>query len=157
MAISSGKGGVGKSTVAANLAVALATAGHRVGLMDADIYGPNIPRMFGVFERPQVSAERRMQPLEAYGVKLMSLGFIVERDAPAIWRGPIIMKIVTQFLRDVDWGDPGLLPRGPPARAPATRSSRWCRPPTCRGRSSSPRRRKWRWATRSAAPRCSRR
>ncbi len=105
IAISSGKGGVGKSTVAANLAVALARAGHRVGLMDGDIYGPNIPRMFGVFERPQVSAERRMQPLEAYGVKLMSLGFIVERDAPAIWRGPIIMKIVTQFLRDVDWGN----------------------------------------------------
>ena len=104
IAISSGKGGVGKSTVAANLAIALARAGHRVGLMDGDIYGPNIPRMFGVFERPQVSADRRMQPLEAYGVKLMSLGFIVERDAPAIWRGPIIMKIVTQFLRDVDWG-----------------------------------------------------
>jgi ATP-binding protein involved in chromosome partitioning len=105
IAISSGKGGVGKSTVAANLAIALASAGHRVGLMDGDIYGPNIPRMFGVFERPQVNANRRMQPLEAHGVKLMSLGFIVERDAPAIWRGPIIMKIVTQFLRDVDWGD----------------------------------------------------
>lgn len=105
IAISSGKGGVGKSTVAANLAIALAGAGHRVGLMDGDIYGPNIPRMFGVFERPQVTAERRMLPLEAYGVKLMSLGFIVERDAPAIWRGPIIMKIVTQFLRDVNWGD----------------------------------------------------
>jgi ATP-binding protein involved in chromosome partitioning len=105
IAISSGKGGVGKSTVAANLAIALASAGHRVGLMDGDIYGPNIPRMFGVFERPQVTAERRMVPLEAFGVKLMSLGFIVERDAPAIWRGPIIMKIVTQFLRDVDWGD----------------------------------------------------
>jgi len=105
IAVSSGKGGVGKSTVAANLAIALARAGHRVGLMDGDIYGPNIPRMFGVFERPQVSAERRMIPLEAFGVKLMSLGFIVERDAPAIWRGPIIMKIVTQFLRDVDWGE----------------------------------------------------
>jgi len=105
IAVSSGKGGVGKSTVAANLAIALSKAGHRVGLMDGDIYGPNIPRMFGVFERPQVSAERRMVPLEAYGVRLMSLGFIVERDAPAIWRGPIIMKIVTQFLRDVDWGE----------------------------------------------------
>lgn len=105
IAISSGKGGVGKSTVASNLAIALASAGHRVGLMDGDIYGPNIPRMFGVFERPHVNAARRMQPLEAHGVKLMSLGFIVERDAPAIWRGPIIMKIVTQFLRDVDWGD----------------------------------------------------
>ena len=103
IAVSSGKGGVGKSTVAANLAIALAEAGHRVGVMDADVYGPNIPRMFGVFERPPVHGGK-IQPLEAYGVRLMSLGFLVERDAPAIWRGPIIMKIVTQFLRDVDWG-----------------------------------------------------
>ncbi len=104
IAISSGKGGVGKSTVAANLAISLAEAGHRVGVMDADVYGPNIPRMFGVFERPPVVGGR-IQPLEAHGVKLMSLGFLVERDAPAIWRGPIIMKIVQQFLRDVDWGE----------------------------------------------------
>ena len=103
IAISSGKGGVGKSTVSANLAVALARSGQRVGLMDADVYGPNIPRMFGVSERPPV-AGGKIQPLEAYGVKLMSLGFLVERDAPAIWRGPIIMKIVQQFLRDVEWG-----------------------------------------------------
>jgi ATP-binding protein involved in chromosome partitioning len=103
IAISSGKGGVGKSTVSANLAVALAAEGRRVGLMDADVYGPNIPRMFGVSERPPVVGGK-IQPLEAYGVRLMSLGFLVERDAPAIWRGPIIMKIVQQFLRDVDWG-----------------------------------------------------
>jgi ATP-binding protein involved in chromosome partitioning len=103
IAISSGKGGVGKSTVAANLAVALAQAGHAVAIMDADIYGPNIPRMFGVFDKPPVLAGR-IQPLVAHGVKLMSLGFLVERDAPAIWRGPIIMKVVQQFLRDVDWG-----------------------------------------------------
>jgi ATP-binding protein involved in chromosome partitioning len=103
VAISSGKGGVGKSTVAANLAVALAQAGLQVGVMDADIYGPNIPRMFGVNERPAVFGGK-IQPLEAHGVRLMSLGFLVERDAPAIWRGPIIMKIVNQFLRDVDWG-----------------------------------------------------
>jgi ATP-binding protein involved in chromosome partitioning len=103
VAVSSGKGGVGKSTVAANLAVALAAAGHAVGLMDADVYGPNIPRMFGVFDRPPV-IDGKIRPLEAYGVKLMSLGFLVERDAPAIWRGPIIMKVVQQFLRDVDWG-----------------------------------------------------
>jgi ATP-binding protein involved in chromosome partitioning len=104
LAISSGKGGVGKSTVSANLAAALAAAGHRVGLMDADIYGPNVPRMMGVDEKPPVVGGK-IQPLEAHGVKLMSLGFIVERDAPAIWRGPIIMKIIQQFLRDVDWGD----------------------------------------------------
>ena len=96
--------GVGKSTVSANLAVALARAGHAVGLMDADIYGPNIPRMMGVDEKPPVQGGK-IQPLEAHGVKLMSLGFIVERDQPAIWRGPIIMKIIQQFLRDVDWGE----------------------------------------------------
>ena len=104
LAVSSGKGGVGKSTVAVNVAVALAQDGARVGLMDADVYGPNVPRMVGVFDKPPVVGGR-IQPLEAYGVKLMSLGFLVERDAPAIWRGPIIMKIVTQFLRDVDWGE----------------------------------------------------
>jgi ATP-binding protein involved in chromosome partitioning len=104
IAVSSGKGGVGKSTVAANLAVALAQAGFRVGVMDADVYGPNIPRMFGVNERPPVVGGK-IQPLAAHGIKLMSLGLLVERDAPAIWRGPIIMKIVNQFLRDVDWGE----------------------------------------------------
>ena len=104
LAISSGKGGVGKSTVSANLAAALATAGHRVGLMDADIYGPNVPRMMGVFDRPEVR-DGRIQPLVAHGVKLISLGNIVERDAPAIWRGPIIMKVIQQFLRDVEWGE----------------------------------------------------
>jgi ATP-binding protein involved in chromosome partitioning len=103
VAVSSGKGGVGKSTVSANLAVALAASGHSVGLMDADVYGPNIPRMFGIFDKPPV-ADGRIRPLTAHGVKLMSLGFLVERDAPAIWRGPIIMKVVQQFLRDVDWG-----------------------------------------------------
>lgn len=103
IAVSSGKGGVGKSTVAANIAVALCQMGLQVGVMDADIYGPNIPRMFGVSERPLVVGGK-IQPLEAYGVKLISLGLLVERDAPAIWRGPIIMKIVNQFLKDVDWG-----------------------------------------------------
>jgi ATP-binding protein involved in chromosome partitioning len=106
LAISSGKGGVGKSTVSANLAAALARDGHRVGLMDGDIYGPNIPRMMGVGggSKPPIS-EGRIQPLEGHGVKLMSLGFLVERDAPAIWRGPIIMKVIQQFLRDVEWGE----------------------------------------------------
>jgi len=104
IAVSSGKGGVGKSTVAVNLAVGLARSGLRVGVMDADIYGPNIPRMFGLFERPFVVGGR-IQPLEAHGVKLISLGFLVDRDAPAIWRGPIIMKVIQQFLNDVDWGE----------------------------------------------------
>ena len=104
LAISSGKGGVGKSTVSANLAAALAAKGFRVGLMDGDIYGPNIPRMMGIFDKPPVTAGK-IQPLEGHGVKLMSLGFIVDRDAPAIWRGPIIMKVIQQFLRDVSWGE----------------------------------------------------
>jgi ATP-binding protein involved in chromosome partitioning len=103
IAISSGKGGVGKSTVATNVAVSLARSGARVGLMDADIYGPNVPRMMGIDEPPPVENERIL-PLEAHGVKLMSIGFMVARDAPAIWRGPIIMKVITQFLRDVVWG-----------------------------------------------------
>jgi len=103
IAVSSGKGGVGKSTVAVNLAVALAASGARVGLMDADVYGPNIPRMMGVNEPPMVINERII-PLEAHGVKLISLGFLIDRDQPAIWRGPIVMKIITQFLRDVAWG-----------------------------------------------------
>jgi len=103
IAISSGKGGVGKSTIASNLAVALVKAGARVGLMDGDIYGPNIPRMMGVNSPPAVVNEK-IVPLEAHGVKIISLGFLIERDQPAIWRGPIVMKIVNQFLRDVAWG-----------------------------------------------------
>jgi ATP-binding protein involved in chromosome partitioning len=103
IAISSGKGGVGKSTVTTNLAVALAERGSRVGVLDADIYGPNVPRMMGVNAEPPVENEK-IVPLEAYGVKVMSLGFMIQRDQPAIWRGPIVMKIVTQFLRDVAWG-----------------------------------------------------
>ena len=104
IAISSGKGGVGKSTVAVNLAVSLAARGARVGIMDADIYGPNIPRMMGVNEPLQVDEQARIIPLEAHGVKIVSIGFLIERDQPAIWRGPIIMKVITQFLRDVNWG-----------------------------------------------------
>ena len=104
IAVSSGKGGVGKSTVCVNIAVSLAARGARVGILDADIYGPNIPRMMGVMEAPRVVNDRII-PLDAHGVKVMSIGFIIERDQPAIWRGPIVMKILTQFLGDVDWGD----------------------------------------------------
>jgi ATP-binding protein involved in chromosome partitioning len=105
IAVSSGKGGVGKSTVAANLAAGLAARGAKVGLMDADVYGPNIPIMFGVYSRPQVTADERVVPLEAYGVKLMSIGFLLDEDTPAIWRGPIVQGIIRQFLQQVDWGD----------------------------------------------------
>lgn len=103
IAISSGKGGVGKSTVAVNIAVALARQGKRVGIMDADIYGPNLPLMLGVDAAPAVRDDKII-PLEAHGVKVISIGFLIEKDQPAIWRGPIVMKIITQFLRDVQWG-----------------------------------------------------
>ena len=103
IAVSSGKGGVGKSTVAVNLAVSLARSGARIGLMDADIYGPNLPLMLGVNSPPPV-VNQKIIPLEAHGVKVISLGFLIDKDQPAIWRGPIVMKIIGQFLGDVDWG-----------------------------------------------------
>ncbi len=107
IAVSSGKGGVGKSTVATNLAAALAAEGQRVGLLDADIYGPNIPLMFGERRKPVVSGERgaeKIEPLEAHGVRLMSLGFLLEEEQPAVMRGPMIAKILRQFLEQVNWG-----------------------------------------------------
>ncbi len=103
IAVSSGKGGVGKSTVAVNIALSLARMGKRVGIMDADVYGPNLPLMLGVDSAPPVRDEKII-PLEAHGLKIMSIGFLIEKEQPAIWRGPIVMKIITQFLRDVEWG-----------------------------------------------------
>jgi len=103
VAVASGKGGVGKSTVAANLAVSLGRLGHRVGLLDADIYGPSVPMMFGVSGRPVVQGDR-IQPVEKYGIKLMSLGFLLDVDTPVIWRGPMVMRAIEQLLGDVDWG-----------------------------------------------------
>lgn len=104
LAVASGKGGVGKSTVAANLAVALAQTGAAVGLMDADIYGPNIPIMMGVKDRPDTEDDR-IVPLQSHGVKLMSMGFITGDNVPVIWRGPLITKMIQQFLHNVAWGD----------------------------------------------------
>ena len=102
--VGSGKGGVGKSSVTANLAAALAAEGKSVGVLDVDVWGYSIPRMFGVTGRPPVSAERKIIPLEAGGVKVMSIGFFVEEDAAVVWRGPMLHKALTQFLEDVDWG-----------------------------------------------------
>src|SRR5512143_1408211 len=104
IAVASGKGGVGKSTVAVNLAVALAQSGARVGLMDADIYGPNVPTMMGVAHMPAPRGEK-LVPAEAYGVKMMSMGFMVKPGQPLIWRGPMLNSAIRQFLSDVDWGD----------------------------------------------------
>jgi ATP-binding protein involved in chromosome partitioning len=103
VAVASGKGGVGKSTVAVNLAVALALSGHKVGLLDADIYGPSLPRMLGLTRRPEVKGDK-MLPLEAWGVKCMSIGFLVEEETPMIWRGPMVMGALEQMLGQVTWG-----------------------------------------------------
>jgi ATP-binding protein involved in chromosome partitioning len=104
VAVASGKGGVGKSTCSVNLACALKQLGHNVGLLDCDIYGPSIPLMMGIHQRPTISAEQKMVPPSNYGVKLMSMGFLIEGDSPVIWRGPMIMKTVQQFFHSVDWG-----------------------------------------------------
>ncbi len=106
LAISSGKGGVGKSTVAVNLACALAKRGARVGLLDADIYGPSIPRMMGALhQKPELGEHRKLEPIQRLGMKLMSIGFLVDEDLAVVWRGPMLFKAMDQFLRDVHWGD----------------------------------------------------
>lgn len=105
VAVASGKGGVGKSTVAVNIAVALAQSGAQVGLLDADIYGPNVPTMMGVKRLPPQSNSGKLTPAEAYGVQLMSIGFMVKPGQPLIWRGPMLHSAIRQFLSDVEWGE----------------------------------------------------
>ncbi len=104
VAVGSGKGGVGKSTITANLAVALSNAGAKVGLLDADIYGPNIPLMMGISGQPRALNDR-IQPLANFGVKVMSMGFLAAQDTPLIWRGPMLHNVIQQFVRQVDWGE----------------------------------------------------
>jgi ATP-binding protein involved in chromosome partitioning len=104
IAVGSGKGGVGKSTVTVNLAVGLAQSGARVGLLDADVYGPNIPLMMGISGQPR-AINNRIQTLESYGVRLMSMGFLTTEDTPLIWRGPMLHSVIQQFVRQVDWGE----------------------------------------------------
>lgn len=105
IAVSSGKGGVGKSTVATNLAIALSKK-SRVGLLDADIYGPSIPRMMGALhQKPEIGPDQRLAPITRYGIKIMSLGFLIEENSAVVWRGPMLFKAMDQFLRDVNWGE----------------------------------------------------
>ncbi|MGY8667754.1 Mrp/NBP35 family ATP-binding protein [Bradyrhizobium sp. UFLA05-109] len=104
IAVASGKGGVGKSTTALNLALGLRDLGLKVGLLDADIYGPSVPRLTGLHEKPELNEERKMIPLRRFGLSIMSIGFLVEEETAMIWRGPMVMSAVTQMLRDVEWG-----------------------------------------------------
>jgi ATP-binding protein involved in chromosome partitioning len=105
IAVASGKGGVGKSTTAVNLALGLAANGLATGLLDADIYGPSMPRMLGVTEKPESADGKMLKPIEKYGLKTMSIGYIVNEDTPMIWRGPMVSSALEQMLRDVQWGD----------------------------------------------------
>jgi ATP-binding protein involved in chromosome partitioning len=105
IAVASGKGGVGKSTTALNLALGLRDLGLRVGLLDADIYGPSVPRLTGIREKPQLNADKKMIPITRFGLAIMSIGFLVEEDTAMIWRGPMVMSAITQMLRDVAWGN----------------------------------------------------
>ena len=105
IAIASGKGGVGKSTFAVNYAVALKNIGYKVGILDADIYGPSVPRMMGISGKPQANDDDKLVPLESYGVKCMSIGFLISVDTPAIWRGPMVMKALEQMFNGVEWGE----------------------------------------------------
>ncbi|MBB3017808.1 ATP-binding protein involved in chromosome partitioning [Microvirga lupini] len=105
IAVASGKGGVGKSTTACNLALGLKALGLKVGLLDADIYGPSMPKLLGIHGKPRLLENRILEPMEAYGIKVMSIGFLVEEEAAMIWRGPMVMSAITQMLREVAWGD----------------------------------------------------
>jgi len=109
IAVASGKGGVGKSTTAINLALAFQDIGLKVGVLDADIYGPSMPRLLGITGRPQATQGNILKPMEGYGLKVMSMGFLVEEDTPMIWRGPMVMSAITQMLKEVDWGELDLM------------------------------------------------
>jgi ATP-binding protein involved in chromosome partitioning len=104
IAVASGKGGVGKSTTAVNLALGLRDLGLKVGMLDADIYGPSLPKLFAIKEKPETIDGKRLKPIERYGLKIMSIGFLIEEETPMIWRGPMVMSALTQMLHEVEWG-----------------------------------------------------
>ncbi|KAI9137922.1 iron-sulfur protein [Paraphysoderma sedebokerense] len=109
IAVASGKGGVGKSTVAVNLAVSLSNLQQKVGLLDADLFGPSIPRMTNLSGEPELTSQNKLRPLQNYGIKCMSMGFMVQEDNPVVWRGLMVMKALEQLIRDVDWGELDIL------------------------------------------------
>ncbi len=155
VAVASGKGGVGKSTVSVNLACALTHLDAQVGLLDCDIYGPSIPLMMGINRRPNVGPEEKLVPPANHGVKLMSMGFLLDGDQPVIWRGPMIMKTIQQFIMQVDWGRLDyLLVDLPPGTGDAQLSL--CQTVPLDG-SLSPRHRKRRWVWCGKESRCSKR
>ena len=137
VAVASGKGGVGKSTVAVNLAVSLARAGHRIGLLDADIYGPSLPRMLGLSRKPEVRQEK-MIPLQAWGLSCMSIGFLVDEETAMIWRGPMVMGALEQMMGQVEWGPLDILVVDMPPGTGRARSSRCTGPATMPGATPRP-------------------
>src|SRR5205085_3596753 len=104
IAVASGKGGVGKSTTAVNLALGLSALGLKVGILDADIYGPSLPKLLAIKERPQTAGGTRLKPISRYGLTVMSIGFLIDEETPMIWRGPMVISALTQMLREVEWG-----------------------------------------------------
>jgi ATP-binding protein involved in chromosome partitioning len=104
IAVASGKGGVGKSTTAVNLALGLRDLGLKIGMLDADIYGPSLPKLLAIKEKPQIASGNRLRPIERYGLSVMSIGFLIEEETPMIWRGPMVMSAITQMLQEVEWG-----------------------------------------------------